>query len=166
MLHREPGPVNTHPSPWAPTFARWLQALVTALHLARSEDPEAAFITGYQSLLRAVAERPSSWQVVFSASPDPAVIDRFTRVRAQLGDAITAGISPVLTRWWGLDDAQAKLPILVEFFVSTCEAAVRSLLDDTNPWGAEQLGDLYGRMVCTVFSAVEPKTVFGSAPSD
>ena len=127
--------------------------LMEALQSAHDQKPQAAFITGYQSLLGAVAERPNSWRVVFSASPDPAVAGRFIRVRAQLGEATSASIGPVLTRWWGIEDAEAKLPILVEFFMSTCEAAVRSLLDDTNPWGAEDLGELYGRMVFTAFGA-------------
>jgi AcrR family transcriptional regulator len=129
------------------------ETLIASLHSARGEDPQSAFVNGYQSLLRAVAERPNSWRVVFSAGPDPAVAERFTRVRAQLSEVTAAWIGPVLTRWWGIADPDAKLPILVEFFMSTCEAAVRSLLDDTNPWGAEDLGELYGRMVCTAFSA-------------
>lgn len=129
------------------------EALVVALKSARGEEPEAAFINGYRSLLRAVAERPNSWRVIFSASPDPAVAGRFTRVRAQLGEAAAASIGPVLTRWWGITDAEAKLPILVEFLMSSCEAAVRSLLDDDNPWGVDDLGELYGRIVCTAFSA-------------
>ena len=129
------------------------ESLMAALQSARGTDPQSAFVAGYQSLLRAVAERPNSWRVVFSASPDPAVAGRFARVRAQLGEATSASIGPVLSTWWGIADAEAKLPILVEFFMSTCEAAVRSLLDDDNPWGAEDLGELYGRMVCTAFSA-------------
>ena len=156
--------MNTHPSPWTPAFARWQQALVEALRVARSEDSETAFITAYQLLLRAVADRPNSWRVLSSASPDPTVTDQCARVRLHCRDATTAGISPTLTRWWGVDDAQANLPILVGFLVSTCEAAVRSLLDDTNPWGAEEIGDLYGRMVCKVFDAVEPTAVFAPAP--
>jgi AcrR family transcriptional regulator len=126
--------------------------LMDSLHSAHGEDPQSAFVIGYQLLLRAVAERPNSWRVVFSASPDPAVAGRFVRVRAQLAEATSAWISPVLTRWWGMTDAEAKLPVLVEFFMSSCEAAVRSLLDDSNSWGAEDLGELYGRMVCTAFA--------------
>jgi AcrR family transcriptional regulator len=127
--------------------------LLESLHSARGDDPVETFVTGYRMLLQAVADRPNSWRVVFSASPDPAVADRFLLVRTQLGEATTAWFAPVLTRWWGMTDADAKLPVLVEFFMSSCEAAVRSLLDPSNPWRADDLGELYGRMVCSAFSA-------------
>lgn len=127
-------------------------ALIAALEAGRGEKRESAFITGFQSLLRAVAERPDSWRVVFSAGPDLAVAGRFLRVRTQMAETAAAMIGPVLTRWWKITDADAKLPVLIEFFVSSCEAAVRSLLDTSNPWGADDLGELYGRMIYTAFS--------------
>lgn len=128
-------------------------ALIAALHSARGDTPEEAFVAGFQALLRVVAERPDSWRVLFFAQPDRAVADRFVSVRAQLAEATSASIEPVLTRWWHVDDPDAKLPVLVEFLMSSCEAAVRSLLDPSNPWGADELGQLYGRMVCSAFSA-------------
>jgi AcrR family transcriptional regulator len=127
-------------------------ALIAALNAAGGEKRESAFITGFQSLLGAVAERPDSWRVVFSAGPDPAVAGRFLRVRTQMAETTAAMIGPVLTRWWEITDADAKLPVLIEFFISSCEAAVRSLLDTSNPWGADDLGELYGRMIYTAFS--------------
>lgn len=128
-------------------------ALVAALEAARGEKRQSAFVAGYQSLLRCVAERPDSWRVVFSAGPDPAVAGRFVRVRTQMADLTAAMIGPALTRWWHIDNADAKLPVLIEFFISSCEAAVRSLLDTATPWGADELGELYGRMMYTAFSS-------------
>jgi AcrR family transcriptional regulator len=128
-------------------------ALVEALHSARGDTPEAAFTTGFQSLLRVVQARPQSWRFVFFATPDPAVASRFARVRAQLGDATSAWLRPVLEKWWSMADADTKLPVLVELLMSSSEAAVRSLLDDANPWSADDLGELYGRMMCHAFAA-------------
>jgi AcrR family transcriptional regulator len=128
-------------------------ALISALEAARGHKRQSAFIVGFQSMLRGVAERPDSWRVVFSAGPDPAVKGRFLRVRAQMAEATAAMLAPALTRWWGIDDADSKLPALIEFFLSSCEAAVRCLLDTSNPWGADDLGELYGRMIYTAFSA-------------
>ena len=126
-------------------------AVAESLHSTRGENPEVAFIVGLQSLLRVARERPQSWRFVFFAAPDPAVASRFTRVRAQLGEAVSARLQPVLTAWWSMTDAAADdaLPVLVEHILSSSEGAVRSLLDgDLNTWRSDDLGELYGRMVC------------------
>jgi AcrR family transcriptional regulator len=129
-------------------------ALVESLHSARGDSPEAAFTAGYQSLLRVVESRPESWRFVFSSTPDRAVANRFTQVRAQLGDVTATLLRPVLTKRWSMpeSEADAKLPVLVELLLSSSEAAVRSLLDTTNTWTVEELGELYGRMMCSAVS--------------
>lgn len=130
-------------------------ALVEALHSARGTDPESAFIDGFGALLRVVADRPHSWRVVFSSQPDPAVVDRFQRVRSEMENVASQWIRPALVSWWDVADVDVKLPVLIEFFMSSCEAAVRSLLDTTNTWTADQLADLYGRMVCNALRAAK-----------
>jgi AcrR family transcriptional regulator len=131
------------------------EALVEALHSARGDDPETAFVEGFTALLRVVAARPNSWRVVFSARPDPAVVKRFERVRAELSGSVAHWIGPALTAWWGFTDLDAKLPMLVEFFMSSCQAAVRTLLDTTNTWDVDDLAAIYGRMVCQAFHAAK-----------
>ncbi len=128
-------------------------ALVAALHSAHGDDPEAAFVDGFDALLRVVAERPHSWRVVFSAQPDPAVVDRFVKVRGEMEAIAGQWIRPALISWWDVADVDVKLPVLIEFFMSSCEAAVRSLLDTTNPWTAHDLAAMYGRMVCQALRA-------------
>jgi AcrR family transcriptional regulator len=127
-------------------------ALIESLHSARGDSPEAAFTAGYQTLLRVVESRPGSWRFVFFSTPDRAVANRFTRVRAQLSEATSSWLRPVFTEWWSMADAEAKLPVLVELLLSSSEAAVRSLLDTANTWTADELGELYGRMMCGAFS--------------
>ena len=128
------------------------EGLVESLYAARGDTPEEAFIAGFQAILRVVANRPDSWRVLF-ATPDPAVAGRFDRVRGQLSEAAAAWIGPVLTQWWSMTDTEAKLPILVEFLLSSSMAAARSLLDPATVYSAEDLGQIYGRMVCQAFAA-------------
>jgi AcrR family transcriptional regulator len=129
------------------------KALVKALRSARGDDPETAFVDGFGALLNVVTALPSSWRVVFWAQPDPAVVDRFQLVRAEVAGSASRWIGPALTAWWDFTDLDAKLPVLIEFFMSSCEAAVRTLLDTTNTWNAEDLAAMYGRMVCQAFHA-------------
>jgi AcrR family transcriptional regulator len=132
-------------------------ALVLALRSARGDDPETAFVDGFGALLRVVTDRPHSWRVVFAAQPDPAVVDRFLRVRAEMEAIAGHWIRPALSAWWDFADVDAKLPVLIEFFLSSCEAAVRSLLDPTTTGTTEDLATMYGRMVCSAFrAAAEP----------
>ena len=128
-------------------------ALVVALRSARGDDPETAFVDGFGALLRVVTDRPHSWRVVFAAQPDPAVVDRFQRVRAEMEGIAAHWIRPALSAWWDFADVDAKLPVLIEFFLSSCEAAVRSLLDVATTCTVDDLASLYGRMVCSAFRA-------------
>lgn len=129
-------------------------ALIESLHSARGDSPEAAFTAGYQSLLRVVESRPESWRFVFSSTPDRAVASRFTQVRAQLGEVTATLLRPVLIKRWSMPEAEAdaKLPVMVELLLSSSEAAVRSLLDAANVWTVDELGELYGRMMCAAVS--------------
>lgn len=129
-----------------------LATALAALHSARGDDPEAVFVQGYQAFLRVVADRPDSWRVLFTADPDPAVAERFRAARAVIAESATRWIGPAVESWWQLDDMARKLPVLVELFMSSCEAAARSLLDGGD-WTPDQLGELYGRMICRAFSA-------------
>jgi AcrR family transcriptional regulator len=130
-------------------------ALVEALHSARGDDPETVFVDGFRSLLRVVADRPNSWRVVFAARPDPAVVDRFARVREEMASNAARWIGPALAAWWGFAELDVKLPVLIEFFLSACEAAVRSLLDPATALTADDLAVMYGRMVCAAFNSAD-----------
>jgi AcrR family transcriptional regulator len=122
-------------------------AVLNALHAATDDDPESAFIGRYRALLRLVDDRPGSWRLVFSAQPDPAVAERFAAARADVAANASRWIRSALQAWWDVADLERKLPVLVEFFISSCEAAARSLLDPVQPWGAAELGELYGRLM-------------------
>ncbi|MCG8394544.1 MAG: TetR/AcrR family transcriptional regulator [Pseudomonadales bacterium] len=130
-----------------------LEGVLKALHSARGDNPEAAFIDGYRALLTVVAEQPASWRLVFTANPDPAVADRFLRARQVVADNAARWIAPAMTHWWQTQDIERKLPVVVELFMSSCEAAVRLLLTPGTDWNADTLGDFFGRCMCQAFRA-------------
>ncbi|MCE5291858.1 MAG: TetR/AcrR family transcriptional regulator [Nocardiaceae bacterium] len=130
-----------------------LDGLLHAMHSAAGKEPEDAWVTGFISLLRFVESRPGSWRLLFSADPDPALATRFTMARQALAYHATGWIRPALEAWWGTPDLDKKMPMLIEFFMSSCEAAAKTLLDSESTWTPEELGALYGRMICRAFEA-------------
>lgn len=132
--------------------------VLSSLHNAHGEDPEKAFIIGVHGLLDAVNERADTWQLLFSGITDPEVVHRVRAARATLIKQAEDWIRPALTRWWDMQDIDAKLPMLMELFVSACEAAVRSMLadrpDDAGPeWrgDSERIGKFYGSAIYRAF---------------
>lgn len=132
--------------------------VLTSLHNAHGEDPETAFIIGMRGLLAAVNERADTWQLLFSGVTDPEVVHRVRGARATLAKQAEEWIRPALIRWWDVQDLDEKLPMLMELFVSACEAAVRSMLagrpDDAGPqWrgDSEGIGKFYGSAVYRAF---------------
>ncbi len=132
--------------------------VLTSLHSAHGEDPETAFIIGFRGLLAAVNERPDTWQLLFGGATDPEVIHRVRAARATITAQAEAWIRPALTRWWSMGGLDEKLPMLMELFVSACEAAVRSMLADrpddapaTWRGDAERIGSFYGSAMYRAF---------------
>jgi AcrR family transcriptional regulator len=129
------------------------ETLLEALHTGRGDDPEAAFIDGYRALLRAVESQPDTWRFVYLAHADPAVAGMVGTTRRELAASAARWIAPALTAWWQTTELNRKMPILIELFVSSSEAAVRSLLNPENDWDADGLGEFYGRIMCRAFAA-------------
>ena len=125
-------------------------AVVRSLDAARGDTPEEMCMRGCEALLRVVWDRPQPWRVVFFGAPDQAVAIRFAWVRSHFGAGVAACLRSAMTSWWSVTgpDADAVLPILLEYVLSSCEAAIRSLLDADGYWSPHDLGELLGRMVC------------------
>ena len=130
-----------------------VDGLLGAMHRSRGADPEAAFTTGYVALLRFIESRPAAWRLLFSADPDPAVATRFAMARQAVAYHASRWIRPALEAWWHKTDLDKKMPMLIEFFMSSCEAAAKTLLDSESNWTPEELGATYGRMICRAFEA-------------
>ncbi|WP_109506130.1 TetR/AcrR family transcriptional regulator [Nocardioides speluncae] len=126
--------------------AALIEDALGALPHGRRNATEADFVDGFQSLLAAVSAKLDAWRLVLVSDPDPAVAEHFRRARRTMATAVEHTIRPTLTEW-GVDDLEQKLPVLVEFFLSTCEGAVRSLLNEGSAWTPAQLGEFIGLAV-------------------
>ena len=126
---------------------RLFEAVVAALPGQPSFDkPERLLVEGFQALLSGAASHAESWQLVFAASPDPAVADRYKQARALVAKQVGALMAPGLQAW-GIKDIPRKLPVLVEFFMSAGDGAVRTLIGGAGNWTPDELGALVGRVV-------------------
>lgn len=130
-----------------------LTSSLDALHAASGDDPDAAFVAGYRALLDAVSQQPASWRLVFDTSPDAEVASVVANARKVVVDASTRWIIPALRHWWGIGELEQKTPALIELFVSSCEAAVRVMLDPTNDLTVDDLAPLYGRLMSAAYRA-------------
>ncbi|MCV7189811.1 TetR/AcrR family transcriptional regulator [Mycolicibacterium thermoresistibile] len=121
-----------------------LNGVLAAYPTPRTHHAEEAFIAGMRALLRTVADQPDTWRMLFWSNPGPDIATMIARGRQRVAERFAALIAPDLQRW-GTEDADRKLPVLVELFVSMGEAAVRSLLSDENDHTPDELGELVGR---------------------
>ncbi|WP_433758510.1 TetR/AcrR family transcriptional regulator [Nocardia sp. CA-135398] len=106
---------------------------------------ETVFVDGFRALLEKAAERPDAWRLLYG-NPDPAVADSFGRGRKLAIERCTTLLRPTL-RAWGTEDAERKLPVLVELWVSAGEGAVRTLLAGEGGWDPQSLGAFVGAAV-------------------
>ncbi|MEV0249371.1 TetR/AcrR family transcriptional regulator [Nocardia sp. NPDC050712] len=106
---------------------------------------ETVFVEGFQALLEIAADRPDAWRLLYG-NPDPAVADSFGRGRDLAVTRCTELLRPTL-RAWGTADAERKLPVLVELWVSAGEGAVRTQLADDGTWTPQTLGAFVGAAV-------------------
>ncbi|MEV6770482.1 TetR/AcrR family transcriptional regulator [Nocardia sp. NPDC051030] len=122
-----------------------LNGILETLPRRRVEADEAVFVEGFRALLHAVAIRPDTWRLLYG-NPDPAVADSFGRGRDLAVERCTRRLRPTL-RAWGTEDAERKLPALVELWVSAGEGAVRTLLTGSPDWNPDTLGEFVGAAV-------------------
>jgi AcrR family transcriptional regulator len=112
----------------------------------KHRSTQAAFIAGFQALLRTVAQDPNTWRALFYSNPDAEVAELLGRGRRAVADQFANLIRDDLHRW-AISDLERKLPVLVELFTSAGEGAVRSLLAGRDNWTPDDLGELVGRAV-------------------
>lgn len=119
--------------------------VVSALPRRRPDATEDDFVEGFRALLGVVARRRQAWRLVFDRDHDPVLSERLERARSTVRTAAEMALRPAFKRW-GTADVDAKFPILVTFFMSACESAVRSMMEapDLSP---DQVAELLGPAV-------------------
>ncbi|WP_216898710.1 TetR/AcrR family transcriptional regulator [Nocardia alni] len=122
-----------------------LEGILGVLPRRRVEADEEVFVEGFRALLETVAARPDTWKLLYG-NPDPAVAGSFGRGRRVAVERCTRRLRPTL-RAWGTVEADRKLPVLVELWVSTGEGAVRTLLSGDGEWTPQDLGAFTGAAV-------------------
>jgi AcrR family transcriptional regulator len=113
------------------------------------EDPEPLLVEALTAFLRAVAESPEAYRIIFlGEGANTAVARRIQRGRAAQVEAVAA-----LARGWlegretSLDvDADAAARLLGAVIVGLAESGARAMLSAPDTWSPELLGRLLGRM--------------------
>jgi AcrR family transcriptional regulator len=128
---------------------RLLEAVAAALprDAAATEDMEGLAIGAFTALLRAAADAPDSWRVVFASEhgADPVIRRHFRRGRTMVVERLTAFVREILrARGTEADDRVAAA--LAELLTSLGEGGVRLLLDSGGDWKPEDLARLLGTL--------------------
>lgn len=119
-----------------------MSALPPRLDLA---DPRQMVIAGFQALLQVAAEHMASWRLVFATDPDPGIAERYGMARRFVADRVAALMAPGLAAW-GVTEAERKLPVLVELFMSIGDGSVRALMQQGADWTPAALGQFVGEL--------------------
>jgi AcrR family transcriptional regulator len=113
------------------------------------EDPEPLLVEALTAFLRAVAESPDAYRIIFlGEGASTAVARRIQHGRAAQVEAVAA-----LVRGW-LEGREASIDIDIDagarllgvVIVGLAESGARAMLSDPDTWSPDLLGRLLGRM--------------------
>lgn len=111
------------------------------------DDPEPLLIEGMTAFLRAVADSPHAYRIIFlGEGATTAVAQRIQRGRAAQVEAVAA----LARRWLEGRETETDLDAAARLFgamvVGLAESGARAMLTDPETWDPETLGRLLGRM--------------------
>jgi AcrR family transcriptional regulator len=123
-----------------------------------SDDPEGTLIRGFQAFLRAAAESPDVYRVVFlgQGGANEAVAGRIAR-GIELQARTAAGIARRwVDRYSDLEgaEAEAAAELLGHTIVGLAQVGARTLLSGEGDWTPETLGEKLGRMAWAARAAI------------
>lgn len=121
-------------------------------------DPEDTLIRGYQAFLRAVADSPATYRVVFlgEGGSNEAVAARIERGLERQAQAATAIARTWVERFSSLEgeEADASAALLGQMIVGLAQVGARTLLRDPEHWTPASLGERLGRMAWAARAAI------------
>jgi AcrR family transcriptional regulator len=127
---------------------RLLEAVAAALPRdVDADDIESLAVGAFTALLRAAADAPDSWRVVFASEhgADPVVRRHFRRGREAVVEQLT-GIATQVLRGRGIASDGQVAAAVAELLASLGEGGVRLLLDSGAGWKPEELAALLGTL--------------------
>ena len=128
--------------------ARVLETIQASLPAdADVEDPEPLLVEGLTAFLRAVAEGPDAYRIIFlGEGASAAVAERIQRQRSTVVDAVAALSRSWLRRRSSPVDIDAAARLFGTVVVGLGESGARAMLSDPDTWTPERLGLMLGRM--------------------
>jgi len=114
---------------------------------ANVDDPEPLLIDGLTAFLRAVAESPDAYRIIFlGEGATTALAQRIQRARGAQVEAVAALSRAWLKRRDTSIDIDASARLFATVVVGLAESGARVMLNDPDTWSPERLGRMLGRM--------------------
>jgi AcrR family transcriptional regulator len=128
---------------------------------AGSDDAERLLGDALTAFLRAVAESPQAYRVIFlgEGGANAAVARRIRTGRRDQVHAIALLVADWLGRHRADIDADAAGPLVAHALVGMAEGAARALLTEEGAWTPESLGRALGSLAAGGLPALEKKEV-------
>jgi len=128
--------------------ARVLETIQASLPAdAAVDDPEPLLVEGLTAFLRAVADSPDAYRIIFlGEGATTAVAHRIQRQRAAQVDAVAALSRDWLQRHDSSVEVEAAARLFATVVVGLAESGARAMLSDPDTWSPERLGRMLGRM--------------------
>jgi AcrR family transcriptional regulator len=111
------------------------------------DDPEPLLVEGLTAFLRAVADSPDAYRIIFlGEGASSSLAQRIQRQRAAQVDAVAALSRSWLQRRDPSIDIGAAARLFATVVVGLAESGARAMLNDPGTWTPESLGRMLGRM--------------------
>jgi AcrR family transcriptional regulator len=137
---------------------RVLEQIAAALPRgADRDDPELMLGDALTAFLRAVADSPGAYRVIFlgEGGANAAVARHIRAGRADQVRAITVLVTEWLRRHRPAVDAEGAAPLVAHALVGMAEGAARALLTEDGAWTPESLGRALGALAAGGLPALE-----------
>ena len=127
---------------------RILDQIASAIPARADADPEQTLADALTAFLRAVADSPDAYRVIFlgSGGANGAIAERVERGRRAQVDAVAA-LAEAWLAMRGVEDPANPARLLAHALVGAAEAAARALLAEPELWEPETMGPMLARMI-------------------
>jgi AcrR family transcriptional regulator len=121
---------------------------IAAVLPGAGDDAEGALVEGLTAFLRAVAESPQAYRIIFlgEGGVNASVARRVRRGRERQVEAVAATARSWLAGRRIETDLDATARLVGQVTVSLAEAGARAILRDPEQWTPESLGSALGRL--------------------